>query len=563
MTPPPRLRAATLALLLALAVTGARAPAASAFNPLKPVCGVAGWVSGVVGKVCGVLQHGDQLINGGKKLVTGHAGGAAKKLLGAGGGSGASSLGTRAAALIGLAAVGTWVLGGAKTALRDTATVLDKTTRPQLTTTWFSSTYWRMAGIAALLTLPFLFAAAVQALIHSDLGLLARASLGYLPLSLLAVSVAAPLTMLLLAASDEISAAVSSAAGGAGTRFLAQLGLVSGTLSVLSRSPFVAFFVGLLTVSAAVLLWVEMLMREAAVYIVVLMLPLAFAAFVWPARRVWAIRVVELLVALILSKFAIVAVLALGGAALGQRGSGGVGGMLAGLVLVVLAAAAPWALVRLLPMTELASAAAGQFRGEGWRMRGVHGAVDSAAGGAGDWAGSVMAGMRSQAPDTAEPATEPGAAQGESDKLASGAQGAGKREAAAQAGRPDAELMVGGATGSEAGPLAGAAAGSGNGASPALAASTQTETGDDSRFAPGPDAGASETTPPATQEPLPDLKERIRQAAGPTLELGPEALLATPALAPQPPEPAPPPPAPPPPPPRDESDSHDDPNAER
>jgi type IV secretion system protein TrbL len=537
MTPPPpqRLLAPMLALLLALALAGARAPTASAFNPLKPVCGLAGWVSGVAGKVCGVLQHGDQLINGGKKLVTGHAGGAAKNLLG-GASSGASSLGTRAAALIGLAAVGTWVLGGAKTALHDTATVLDKTTRPQLTTTWFSSTYWRMAGIAALLTLPFLFAAAVQALIHSDLGLLARASLGYLPLSLLAVSVAAPLTMLLLAASDEISAAVSSAAGGAGTRFLAQLGLVSGTLSVLSRSPFVAFFVGLLTVSAAVLLWVEMLMREAAVYIVVLMLPLAFSAFVWPARRIWAIRVVELLVALILSKFAIVAVLALGGAALGQRGSGGVGGMLAGLVLVVLAAAAPWALVRLLPMTELASAAAGQFRGEGWRMRGVHGAVDSAAGGAGDWAGSVMAGMRGQAQDAAEPAAEPGAARGESEKLTPRTPGGGSSEAAAADGRPEPEALVGaaaGGVGAAAGGVgaapAGAAAGSVGGASAALAAPTQ--------------AG--------TEEPLPDLKERIRQAAGPTLELGPEALL------PPPPQPSPQPKT------RDESGSDADPGAQR
>ena len=57
-------------------------------------------------------------------------------------------------------------------------------------------------------------------------------------------------------------------------------------------------------------------MREAAVYVVVLMLPLAFAALVWPARRIWAVRAVELLVALILSKFAIVAVLSLGGAAI-------------------------------------------------------------------------------------------------------------------------------------------------------------------------------------------------------------------------------------------------------
>ena len=67
-------------------------------------------------------------------------------------------------------------------------------------------------------------------------------------------------------------------------------------------------------------------MREAAVYVIVLMLPLAFAALVWPARRVWAVRAVELLVALILSKFAIVAVLALGGAALGQQRPAGVDG---------------------------------------------------------------------------------------------------------------------------------------------------------------------------------------------------------------------------------------------
>ncbi len=61
-----------------------------------------------------------------------------------------------------------------------------------------------------------------------------------------------------------------------------------------------------------------MLIREAAVYVVVLMLPLAFAAFVWPARRIWAIRAVELLIALILSKFAVVAVLSLAGAAYGR-----------------------------------------------------------------------------------------------------------------------------------------------------------------------------------------------------------------------------------------------------
>jgi len=47
MTPPAprRLLAPMLALLLALALAGARAPTASTFNPLKPGCGLADWVS--------------------------------------------------------------------------------------------------------------------------------------------------------------------------------------------------------------------------------------------------------------------------------------------------------------------------------------------------------------------------------------------------------------------------------------------------------------------------------------------------------------------------------------
>lgn len=260
-----------------------------------------------------------------------------------------------------LGAVVTWVVGGAKYVLTSTAQVLSKTAAPQLTSTWFSATYWRVAGIAAVLTLPFLFAAAVQALIRSDLSLLLRAALGYLPLALLAVGIAAPLTMLLLAASDQMSAVVASAAGDQGVDFL---GHATGLLSEIAASfasPFVLFLVGLLTVAGALVLWIELLVREAAVYVIVLMLPLAFAAFVWPARRVWVIRSIELLVALILSKFAIIAVLSLGGAALDQSANRSVTGLLAGGVLVVLAAFAPWAMLRLIPLAEVAGAAAGSL----------------------------------------------------------------------------------------------------------------------------------------------------------------------------------------------------------
>ena len=216
--------------------------------------------------------------------------------------------------------------------------------------------------MAALLTLPFLFAAAIQALLRSDMTLLGRAAFGYLPLGMLAIGVAAPMTMLLLGASDEMSAIVSSASGHADGSFLAHAGVFAGAVGGAALSPFVAFFVALLTVAATLTLWLELLIREAAVYVIVLMLPLFFAALVWPARRVWAIRAVELLVALILSKFAIVAVLALGGAALDHAASFSVTSLLAGLTLVLLAAFSPWALLRLLPLHEMASAAAGGMR---------------------------------------------------------------------------------------------------------------------------------------------------------------------------------------------------------
>jgi hypothetical protein len=374
-----------------LCVAGAMAPDAGAkLNPLKPICGAAKLASGVAGRACGVLQAPGKVLSAGKKLLKGHVGSAVTTLLG----GGASTAG----AAVGLAALGAWVVGGARFALDETAKVIGQTTSPQLGGAWFSSTYWRMGGIAALLTMPFLFAAAAQAVIRADLALLARAALGYLPLALVAVGIAAPLTMLLLAASDQLSAVVASAAGGDGTRFLVKAGGIAGTLAVFKASPFLAFMVGLLAAAGALVLWLELLMREAAVYVVVLMLPLAFAAMVWPSRRVWASRAIELLVALILAKFAIVSVLSLGGAALGHRGGSGIVGALAGAVLVLMGAFAPWALLRLLPVTELASHAAGPLRAEGRASRmSAEESVNAWAGAGADWAGGVTAAMRRDA----------------------------------------------------------------------------------------------------------------------------------------------------------------------
>jgi hypothetical protein len=345
------LAVAAVAACAAPTLALARPPRGVVMRPAtNVVCKVAGLVSGLLGTVCKVGSHPKAIIRAGKKLLSGDPGGAVTSVIGSGGAKAAT-------AAVGLAAVVAWVSGGARAALQETAKLVDESSRPNLQTTWFSSAYWRVAAVSALLTLPFLFAAAAQSLLRSDLTLLARATFGYLPLGMLAVGVAAPVTMLLLSASDEMSAVVASASGNAGTTFLGHVSVLAA-----ASNPFVAFLVAMLTVAGSIVLWLELLVREAAVYVIVLMLPLFFAALVWPARRVWATRAVELLVALILSKFVIVAVLALGGAALEHAAAFSITSLLAGLALVLLAAFSPWALLRMLPLHEMASAAATGLR---------------------------------------------------------------------------------------------------------------------------------------------------------------------------------------------------------
>jgi hypothetical protein len=288
--------------------------------------------------------------------------------------------GAGALAGVALSAIVSWVLGAARAALLQTAHMIGMTTAPQLTSAWFSATYWQVAGLAALITIPFLCAAAIQAVLRSDLALLAQSALVHLPIALLAVNLAAPIVMLLLSATDQMCGAVAQVGSTGGAAFLASAARDAGALSAIDGSPFFAVVVGLLTATVAIALMVELLVREAAVYVVVLMLPLVFAGLVWPARRIWAVRLSELLVGLILSKFVIVAVLSLAGTALGGTGGSAGSRLLTAMALLLLSTFAPWAMLRLLPFTELAAGVSDALSNHARRL----GSPASLAGGAAD-----------------------------------------------------------------------------------------------------------------------------------------------------------------------------------
>jgi hypothetical protein len=286
---------------------------------------------------------------------------------GAVGGIGSSILGAGASDVLGAIAGG--VAQGASWLLGQIGTVMASTTSIDLGASWFKSHYEVMVGLAAVVLVPLLMASVIQAIYHQSASALIRTALVHLPLALLLGAVAVQLVQLALAATDGLSAAVSSTSSsdiGSALSSLASVLADQAAGGGPGPPTFVALMGGLFVSFGALLLWVELLVRAAAVYVATLFFPLALASLVWPAISQWCRRLVETVAALILSKFVIVAVLSLAVGALGTS-DGSIASELAGGALLLLAGFAPFTLLRLVPMVE--SGAAHQLEGARHRVQ--------------------------------------------------------------------------------------------------------------------------------------------------------------------------------------------------
>ncbi len=242
--------------------------------------------------------------------------------------------------------------------------LIEKTTSPDLTASWFEGQYGVMVGVAGALALLMLMLAIIQSVIRQDIDLLVRSAFGYLPMAFILAGVAIAATGLLVAITDDISRAVVSGLGTEQSDNLLQSvgDAYKNALDEGSGIPLFGVFLGAIILAiGAFVLWLELIIRDAAIYVCVFFLPLTFVAMIWPATGRWARRLVELLIAIILAKFVIVAILSLASAAIANTtvatGEGNMfERMIAGAALLVLAAWSPFALLRLIPMMEGAAA---------------------------------------------------------------------------------------------------------------------------------------------------------------------------------------------------------------
>ena len=297
-------------------------------------------------------------------------------------GVGSSIVGSGISAIF--SAFANWVASGATWLLGQVGSVIDSTTSVNLTAGWFTSHYRVMLGLLGIVVLPLFLVATMQAVYRQSASGLIRSLLVQVPLGMLLAGVAVQLVQLGLSLTDTLS---SSVAAGSGQDLHTALASVADALSSSGAGAAVPAFVlvlaSLLVAFGAFLLWLELLVRAAAVYVAVLFLPLVLATLVWPAISHWCRRLVETLVALVLSKFVIVAILSLAAGAIsasGQSqssGGGAVASVLAGGALLLLAATSPFTLLRLVPLIE--AGAVHQLEGARHRVQQAFGSAPRSA----------------------------------------------------------------------------------------------------------------------------------------------------------------------------------------
>lgn len=311
-----------------------------------------------------------------------------------------------------------WIVGGVFRFFLDA-------TDPNVQADWFAGRngpYATTAAIGATLLVGFVLAGIAQGVLAGDVGGMLRQVGLHLPVSVLGIVGLVSVTQALVALTDALSRGVLQRFEADVDSFAEAVKSV-GALSGGTATAFVVFLLALAAVLAGLILVAELVVRSALIYVVVALAPLVFAAQLWPALRGVGRKLLELLVALVVSKLVIAVALTVGAAAIAGTGSGGavtaipapevaaedpggsvtqaVGILLAAVAAFGVAAFSPLAVVRLMPLTEAALVAHGIRSGpvraghsamamgyharsmSGHRLRSLAGGTPTAAAGAG------------------------------------------------------------------------------------------------------------------------------------------------------------------------------------
>lgn len=243
-----------------------------------------------------------------------------------------------------------WMTDGATAITKYVAQAIGATTTPELKANWYEQRFGAMLalgfGLAALVAMLSIISAAIR----RDPEALGATFVAMWRAGLLTAA-ALPLTVIALGVADGITNYVAEGAVGTNAQdFWQDVSKAWGEGEFAGfGTAVVSFLFAFVQLVAGIAVWIELLLRNAAIYVAVLFLPAAMAASIWPPLAQWQSRLLRLLFVLIALKPVMVLVLSLAGSAVaaGMAGDAGIGVLLSAIVIFALAAFSPWALMQL------------------------------------------------------------------------------------------------------------------------------------------------------------------------------------------------------------------------
>src|SRR4051812_17387954 len=189
-------------------------------------------------------------------------------------------------------AITAWVTDGAVWVTTQVGELINATASPDVQAPWFRGQYGAMLTVASMLALPMLLLAVIQAVMRQDAWLLVRSALGYLPMAFILAAVAIVATQLIITITDDLAQTLLSGLGGTSDNLLKSVGdAFDHAINDQSNDglPLFGIFLGALVLMVgSLVLWLELVIRAATIYIAVFFLPLTFVAMIWPATSRYA-----------------------------------------------------------------------------------------------------------------------------------------------------------------------------------------------------------------------------------------------------------------------------------
>lgn len=228
-------------------------------------------------------------------------------------------------------------------------TVFDTTTLVDVTRPEYVAVYNILFGIAVFVMLIFFCLQLITGLIRRDPTALGRAALG-LAKSILGSFVVITLTALLLEIVDQLCVGIIQAAGetteSMGDKItLLAAGLVGINIAAPGVGAIITIFLAGLTISAAAIVWLSLLVRKALLLVAIVLAPLAFSGASWDATRGWIGKWAMFVIALICSKLVLVVMFLVAVTQVSAPIDGDLSSVsdpIAGIVLMAMAAFAPY-----------------------------------------------------------------------------------------------------------------------------------------------------------------------------------------------------------------------------